>query len=92
MIQNRVVIRFKTITLVKDNSYFSIINKSIHGIKIMKKRLLFLFIILVGTIFSQNQNPKRELRGAWIATVVNIDWPLNKENSTEIQKQNLVNG
>ncbi|MDA3860565.1 MAG: family 10 glycosylhydrolase [Melioribacteraceae bacterium] len=57
----------------------------------MKKIVLLLFIILVGNTFSQNQNPKRELRGAWIATVVNIDWPLGKENSTEIQKQNLIN-
>ena len=57
----------------------------------MKKITLFLLVVFVGITFSQNQNPKRELRGAWIATVVNIDWPLNKENSTEIQKQNLVN-
>lgn len=57
----------------------------------MMKTILVLLIVLLGTTFSQNQNPKRELRGAWIATVVNIDWPLGKNNSTEIQKRNLVN-
>ncbi len=57
----------------------------------MKRETIFLLFILLSVTFSQNQNPKRELRGAWIATVVNIDWPLSKDNSTEIQKQNLRN-
>ena len=57
----------------------------------MNKAILFLLTFLVVTTFSQNQNPKREFRAAWIATVVNIDWPLGKTNSTEIQKQNLIN-
>ena len=46
---------------------------------------------MTNIMFSQNQNPKRELRGAWIATVVNIDWPLNKDTSVSVQKQNLIN-
>ncbi len=57
----------------------------------MNKTILFLLAILIGTAFSQNQNPKREFRGAWIATVVNIDWPLNKDTSVAIQKENLAN-
>jgi len=57
----------------------------------MNKTILLLLTILVGTTFSQNQNPKREFRGAWIATVVNIDWPLNKDTLVSVQKQNLIN-
>jgi uncharacterized lipoprotein YddW (UPF0748 family) len=42
-------------------------------------RTLFLFSILnitVTCVFSQsNQHPKREMRGVWIASVANIDWP-----------------
>lgn len=57
----------------------------------MKNILLILLFILFSTIFSQTQNPKREFRGAWIATVVNIDWPLNKDTSVSVQKENLVN-
>jgi len=57
----------------------------------MKKTALFLLLFLVGTSFTQNQNPKYELRGAWIATVANIDWPLNKDTTSEVQIRNLVN-
>ncbi|GGG77720.1 hypothetical protein GCM10007415_07130 [Parapedobacter pyrenivorans] len=34
--------------------------------------------------------PKRELRGAWIATVVNIDWPSASGLGSEKQKQELI--
>ncbi|SUI97305.1 Uncharacterized protein conserved in bacteria [Sphingobacterium spiritivorum] len=39
---------------------------------------------------SQN-SPKRELRGVWIATVANIDWPSRDNESSERQKQELIN-
>ncbi len=48
-------------------------------------------ILLSLTSFSQNQHPKYELRAAWIATVVNIDWPSSPNLSTEEQKQEFVN-
>jgi uncharacterized lipoprotein YddW (UPF0748 family) len=35
-------------------------------------------------------DPKREFRGAWIATVVNIDWP-QQGSTIDQQKQQLVN-
>jgi len=85
------VIRFKIITLFIDYSYFKIANQSLLGIIIMKKTALFLLLFLVGTSFTQNQNSKYELRGAWIATVANIDWPLNKDTTSEVQIKNLVN-
>ncbi len=34
--------------------------------------------------------PKREFRGVWIATVVNIDWPTNSKSPSEKQKQELI--
>lgn len=33
--------------------------------------------------------PKSELRGVWIATVANIDWP-SKRGNTELQKQEMI--
>ncbi|MBK7630390.1 MAG: family 10 glycosylhydrolase [Ignavibacteriales bacterium] len=50
--------------------------------------ILFLTILISSSIFSQSVPPKREMRGAWIATVANIDWP----NSTvpETQRQQLI--
>ncbi len=34
--------------------------------------------------------PKYEFRGAWIATVANLDWPKSRYNSTSDQKETLV--
>ena len=34
-----------------------------------------LLLILSNQIFSQYIYPKREVRGVWIATVADIDWP-----------------
>jgi len=34
--------------------------------------------------------PKRELRGVWVSTVVNIDWPSKPGLSADIQKQELL--
>ena len=34
--------------------------------------------------------PKREFRGVWIATVVNIDWPTSSKFTSEKQKQQLL--
>ncbi len=36
-------------------------------------------------------NPKREFRGAWIATVKNIDWPSSNNQSSGEQIRELVN-
>jgi uncharacterized lipoprotein YddW (UPF0748 family) len=42
----------------------------------MKKiYILFIFIVAVCKITSAQTAPKREMRGAWIATYANIDWP-----------------
>lgn len=52
----------------------------------MKSRsiLLLLFLVVLSEAFSQSA-PKRELRGAWIATYANIDWPANSSTSAQEQ-------
>ncbi|RVU02114.1 glycoside hydrolase [Mucilaginibacter limnophilus] len=35
--------------------------------------------------------PKREFRGVWIATVVNIDWPSSQRSAPETQRKELLN-
>jgi uncharacterized lipoprotein YddW (UPF0748 family) len=64
----------------------------------MKKSLFLLIYICVLTIlfphFTLAQNealpPKREFRGVWIATVVNIDWPSKAGLPTHEQKNELI--
>lgn len=56
----------------------------------MKRNLTLFFAILWLSSFEQT-TPKRELRGAWIATFSNIDWPSSgattaQEQSTFIQR------
>jgi len=38
----------------------------------------------------QADAPKQEFRGAWIATVINLDWPTSRTAGTEFQKIQLV--
>ncbi|MBK7499075.1 MAG: family 10 glycosylhydrolase [Ignavibacteriales bacterium] len=55
----------------------------------MKKlTILLLTIFITLNLFSQSIPPKRELRGAWIATVTNIDWP--SSTVPETQRQQLI--
>jgi len=57
----------------------------------MKKFVYYLFIILFSNnLFSQPLPPKREFRGAWIATVVNYDWPSKPGLSTADQQTELT--
>ena len=53
--------------------------------------IIFITIILFPFNYSQLNNPKREFRGAWIATVLNLDWPSSNSLSTDKQKQELLN-
>lgn len=54
--------------------------------KILIFSLLCLFILKLGYA----QSPKREFRGVWVATVVNIDWPSKAGLSTQQQKDELI--
>lgn len=56
----------------------------------LKKSLVIVYLLQVTLLlsvpgFGQNP-PKRELRAAWIATVVNIDWPTRKDLSAHEQQ------
>src|SRR5687768_7536865 len=51
----------------------------------MKKPLLsFLLLFLLHAVV-QAQAPKREFRGAWIATYANIDWPTRSQTPAQQQ-------
>ena len=52
-------------------------------------RILLLTLLLTPTLLFSNE-PKRELRAAWIATVFNIDWPSTQGAPKEIQKAELI--
>ncbi|MDP1994761.1 MAG: glycoside hydrolase, partial [Ignavibacteria bacterium] len=56
------------------------------------KKIIYYFLIFISTncLFSQSVPPKREFRGAWIATVVNYDWPSKPGLSTNEQQTQLL--
>ena len=57
----------------------------------MKKSILVLalFVWFCFTIHAQ-QAPKREVRGAWIATYANIDWPKLRTTNVVLQRSALI--
>jgi uncharacterized lipoprotein YddW (UPF0748 family) len=56
-----------------------------------KKLLVLAMVMLVYPgRYAGAQHLKRELRAAWIATVVNIDWPSQKGLSTQRQQEEYV--
>lgn len=56
------------------------------------KRLnvLLLLVCCAAFVARAQNNPKREFRGAWVATVSNIDWPSKPGLSSEEQKNELI--
>ena len=67
-----------------------------HKLYLMLKfKKLALFILFVFTFFNcskaqVNQQPKREFRAVWLATVTNIDWPTNPRAPSDTQKKELL--
>ncbi len=59
----------------------------------MKLKILGLitFYLSVNFILKSQTNPKEELRGVWISTAFNIDWPSSTIISSEEQKQEFIN-
>ncbi len=51
--------------------------------------LLLLLLFLAQCTFRLKMPPKREFRGAWIATVANIDWPKHFSDPPQKQKEDL---
>ncbi|MEP2278422.1 family 10 glycosylhydrolase [Maribacter sp.] len=60
----------------------------------MTKQLTLIGLLLLlnscGIFKSYEKYPKREFRGVWIATVVNIDWPKNGNDSAKKQKADYL--
>lgn len=60
----------------------------------MSRYISYLLIILLfnscGIFNTYEKNPKTEFRGVWIATVVNIDWPKNSNDTTKKQKEDYL--
>ncbi|MEH6619464.1 glycoside hydrolase family 10 protein [Maribacter arcticus] len=60
----------------------------------MSKYTPFLFILVLfnscGIFKTYEKHPKTEFRGVWIATVVNIDWPKNGNDTSEKQKTDYL--
>ena len=59
----------------------------------MKKHILiisFIIILLNISASAQAAHPKFEFRGAWVATVTNLDWPSSPNLTTEQQKEQLI--
>jgi uncharacterized lipoprotein YddW (UPF0748 family) len=57
----------------------------------MKGTLITLIIIFNATILlSQSITPKRDFRGAWVATVTNLDWPSSRNLTTAAQQEELI--
>jgi len=51
---------------------------------------LLIAVLIANTIYAQSILPKREFRGVWITTVLNLDWPSSKTASSAVQKQELI--
>jgi uncharacterized lipoprotein YddW (UPF0748 family) len=59
----------------------------------MPEKIYFLLILALATscgILNPIPQPKREFRGFWVATVVNIDWPKNGKDALEKQKADYL--
>lgn len=57
----------------------------------MKAKLtLFLILGIALQIFAQSTPPKNEFRAVWIATVTNLDWPSNPNQTIAQQKESLI--
>lgn len=56
----------------------------------MLRVILLFFIIIVNIKLWAQDSVPREFRGVWVATVGNIDWPSNKNLSSEEQKREII--
>ncbi len=52
--------------------------------------LLLIFQIFLVVNYIHSQDIKYEMRGAWIATIFNIDWPSSSQLSIEQQQRELI--
>jgi uncharacterized lipoprotein YddW (UPF0748 family) len=57
----------------------------------MIKKLLCLSFLIVSAYAHAQTPPKRELRGAWIASYVNLDWPANSAQTPDQERAAFIN-
>ncbi|PWG80769.1 glycoside hydrolase [Pararcticibacter amylolyticus] len=59
---------------------------------LLSKRMFLasVFFLWSLALLSQSLPPKRELRGVWVATVQNIDWPSKRGLASDVQRQELI--
>lgn len=56
----------------------------------MKKMMILMLIMAASLPALSGDHPKREMRGVWIATVENIDWPSKPGLSARVQKREMI--
>lgn len=56
----------------------------------MRQLIILSAIIMISGFAAAQQNPKFELRGLWVATVKNIDWPSKPNLSGDEQKREAI--
>lgn len=77
------------ITIKKQRTYKA--NSFIFALMLRKTSIFTsIFLLFIGFVSLAQNNPKREFRGAWVATVSNIDWPSKPGLSAEEQKKELI--
>lgn len=59
-------------------------------LKVHAQQVDTLPVVKIDTASKVKMAPKREFRGVWVATVVNIDWPTQGHVSVEQQKRDLI--
>lgn len=57
----------------------------------MIKKLRCSVLLIVFTYLIAQTQPKRELRGAWIASYVNLDWPTNSSQTPDQERAAFIN-
>jgi uncharacterized lipoprotein YddW (UPF0748 family) len=57
----------------------------------MKRLIITAFAFFFATNTFTQTPPKRELRGAWIATYINLDWPTNASQTPDQERAAFIN-
>ena len=61
---------------------------NVHKKKLTRTTAIFYFLVAISTV--SVSSPKREFRGAWVATVTNLDWPASPYENSLSQQANLI--
>jgi len=58
-------------------------------LRFMTKKISLTLTVLIFSLLLFAQQPKREMRAVWIATVANIDWPSQRNLTTSAQREEM---